>query len=97
MGTVSLGRKNLVERLGAKIQSDRYQSYSNNHGEFTVQEDPRVDALRVIISDYKTRSLKMLRREFPDLNKAITDYERYKKMAKAGRDGERPVLDMNLK
>ena len=81
----------------SKINSKRYKSYADNHGEFTVSEDPRVDELKVIISDYKTRAKKMLRREFPELNNAIREYERYQKLAKVGREGERPVLDMNLR
>ena len=39
----------------------------------------------------------MLRREFPELDNAIREYERYQKLAKVGREGERPVLDMNLR
>ena len=97
MGTVKLGNKTLVERLAKKIESKRYKSYADNHGEFTVAEDPRVDELKVIISDYKTRAKKLLQREFPELRNAIREYERYKKLAKGGREGERPVLDMNLR
>jgi hypothetical protein len=97
MGTEKLGGKTLVQRLAARIKSDRYKSYADNHGEFTVTEDPRVDELRVIISDYKTRAKKKLLREFPELQEAVREYERYKKLAKVGREGERPILDMNLR
>ena len=97
MGTEKLGRKTLVERLAQRIQSKRYKAYDNAHGEFSVSEDPRVNELKVIIADYKTRARKKLLREFPELNEAVREYERYKKLARSGRQGERPVLDMNLR
>jgi len=97
MGTEKLGGKTLVQRLAQRIESKRYKAYANTHGEFTVTEDPRVDELKVVISDYKTRARKKLLREFPELNEAVREYERYKKLATRGRQGERPVLDMNLR
>ena len=97
MGTEKLGRKTLVERLAQRIQSKRYQAHDSTHGEFSVSEDPRVNELKVIIADYKTRARKKLLREFPELNEAVREYERYKKLARRGRQGERPVLDMNLR
>ena len=95
MGTVKLGGKTLTERLAHEIKKDRYQSYSQFDGEWTTQEDPRVDTIRSIVSDYKTRARKMLLREVPELNESVVNYKRYQRSLKAGRPREKPEIDMN--
>ena len=95
MGTEKLGGKTLVERLDKMIGSKRYQEWSKFDGQFTTQEDPRVDALRVIISDYKTRAKKKLLREVPELNQSVRDYTRYQRGMASGNHREKPEIDMN--
>ena len=95
MGTVKLGGKTLTERLAHEIKKDRYQSYSQFDGEWTTQEDPRVNTIRSIVSDYKTRARKMLLREVPELNESVVNYKRYQRSLKAGRPREKPEIDMN--
>ena len=95
MGTVKLGGKTLTERLAHEIKKDRYQAYSQFDGEWTTQEDPRVDKIRSIVSDYKTRARKMLLREVPELKESVQNYKRYQRSLKAGRPVEKPEIDMN--
>lgn len=95
MGTVELGGKTLSERLAHSINSKRYNKGGDDYNIVTPQESHRVLMLNEDVSKYRLHARKVLMKEFPELRQAVREYDRYVSKTQAGREADRPVIDMN--
>lgn len=71
--------KTLQEALSSFVQTDKYKRLSDGSEEI---DGGKVQAVQAIISAYRDTSMKTLRKENPELNTAVLNFERTKAQAR---------------
>jgi hypothetical protein len=95
IGSTKVGNKTLSDHLIKVINHPRYDKDADNYNITTPQESHRVQMMNPIISKFRSLARMKLMQEYPELKKAVMEYERYVSKTQAGKEAERPVIDMN--
>jgi hypothetical protein len=94
IGTTTIGRRNLQERLTKVINSERYNKDGNDYNLVTPSESHRVLMLNRDIKRYRDRAFRDLMQEYPVIKEQIRAYDRFVKDTQRGREAERPEVNL---
>lgn len=94
IGTTTIGRRNLQERLTKVINSEKYNKGGSDYNLVTPSESHRVVMLNRDIKRYRDRAFRELMKEYPVIKEQIRAYDRFVKDTQRGREAERPEVNL---